>query len=307
VIAYLAGRLLSLVPVLLGVTILVFGMLHLVPGDPVIAMLGDTGAPPQEVERLRTELGLNDPLYEQYGRFLARAVTGDLGRSIRSNRKVVDEIGSQLPSTVELAVASMLTAIAIGVALGAIAAYRHNTWVDTTTMLLALLGVSMPSFWLGLILLFVFAVWLGWLPVTGQGGLERLILPAATLGFILSAPIARLTRSALLDVLSQDYVRTARAKGLREFTVVVRHALRNALIPVITIVGLQFGALLAGAVIVETVFARQGIGSEVVTAILNRDFPLAQGVVLLMATSFVLMNLLVDLLYGWLDPRVRYR
>lgn len=299
-------RLLSIIPVLLGVSMLVFSMLHLVPGDPVLAMLGEGGGvTTEDLERMRAGLGLNDPLPVQYGRFVLNALQGDLGDSIRTKKPVVDEIMRQLPSTLQLALASSLVALTMGLVFGTIAAYRHNTWTDTITMLLSMLGVSMPTFWLGLILLLVFASQLRWVPITGQGGLVRLILPTLTLGLILAAPLARLTRSALLDVLSQDYVRTARAKGLSEPGVVLVHALRNALIPVITLTGLQFGTLLANAVVVESVFARQGIGLLMVTSIQNRDFPMVQGIVLLMGTSFVAINLVVDLINSWLDPRAR--
>lgn len=305
--SFVAQRLISIVPVLFGVSLLVFGMLHLIPGDPAVAMIGQGGASSEEVEVIRERLGLNDPLYVQYGRFLVGVVTGDLGRSIRTHQPVTTEITSQLGSTVELAVVAVVLALGIGTTLGLLAAYFHNTWIDSAMMFLALLGVALPSFWLGLMLLFVFAVQLGWVPIIGEGGFERLVLPAITLGFVLSAPIARMTRSSMLDVLNLDYIRTARAKGLREVRVVMNHALMNAFIPVVTLVGLQFGSLLAGTVIIETVFARRGIGSLVVTAILNRDLPIVQGVVMLMAVTFVLINLSVDIIYGWLDPRIRHQ
>ncbi len=304
---YIAQRLASAVPVLVGVSILVFAMLHLVPGDPVTVMLGQGGASSEQAERVREELGLKDPLYVQYLRFISRAAVGDFGRSIRSNVPVSEVIAAQLPSTLELAVSAMLLAAVLGVGMGMLSAYRHNSWLDTATMLIAMLGVSTPSFWLGLVLLFVFGVQLGWVPITGQGGLVRLALPAITLGFVLAAPIARMTRSSLLDVLNKEYMRTARAKGLRAFRLAAAHALPNALVPVVTVLGLQFGWLLGGTVIIEQVFARQGLGNLIVTAILNRDFPVVQAAVLLMAVTFVLINLLVDLMQVWLDPRVRYR
>ena len=219
---------------------------------------------------------------------------------------MMEEVLQQLPSTLELALAGMVLAITIGVVLGTVAAVNHNTWLDAMTMLLALAAVSIPQFWFGLILIFVFSLHLDWFPITGTGGLEYLVLPALTLGLRSCATLARLTRSSLLEVLGEDYVRTARAKGLRERPVVVRHALRNALIPVITVVGLQFGSLMSGAIVIEIVFARQGIGRLLIDAILTRDFPLIQGVVLIIATSYILVNLCVDLLYAYLNPRIRY-
>ena len=302
---YLAARLLSFVPVVVGVSIVVFLMLHLVPGDPVSVLVGDAPVSAAELERLREQFGLNDPLYVQYGRFALNALQGDLGRSLRTRRPVSEEIGEQFPQTVELAAAAMVFAIALGVLLGVLAATYHHTWIDAVCSALALLSVSMPSFWLGLMLIFVFAVGLGWFPATGQGGVERLVLPAITLGWYAAAIIARLVRSSMLEVLRQEYVTTARAKGLRESLVIYRHALRNALIPTVTIIGLQFGTLLGGAVIVETVFARQGLGRLIVGGILQKDFPIVQGAVLVTALVYVLANFLVDLAYAALDPRIR--
>ena len=302
---YLAARLLSFVPVVVGVSILVFLMLHLVPGDPVSVLVGDAPVSAAELERLREQFGLNDPLYVQYGRFATNALQGDLGRSLRTKRPVSEEIGEQLPQTVELAVAAMAFAVVLGVLLGVLAATHQHTWIDAVCSALALVSVSMPSFWLGLMLIFVFAVGLGWFPATGQGGAERLVLPAITLGWYAAAIIARLVRSSMLEVLRQEYVTTARAKGLRESLVIYRHALRNALIPTVTIIGLQFGTLLGGAVIVETVFARQGLGRLIVGGILQKDFPIVQGAVLVTAMVYVLANFLVDLTYAALDPRIR--
>jgi len=243
---------------------------------------------------------------KQYGRFVINAVRGDLGTSIRSRRPVSTEIGENVGSTAQLAVASMAVAIAIGVPLGLMAALFRASWFDAGSMIVALLGVSMPSFWLGLLMIVTFSLHLGWFPATGGGDLWHLVLPAVTLGMIASAIIARLTRSSMLEVLGQDYVRTARAKGLAWWGVVVRHALKNALIPVITIFGLQFGNLLAGAVIVETVFSRPGLGRLIVGGILAKDFPLVQGTVLFVATAYVLINVLVDLTYAFVDPRIRF-
>ena len=303
---YVRTRLLAAVPVLLGVSILVFSMLHLLPGDPAQIILGEAVTSAQDLARLRRELGFDAPLHVQYARFLGRALSGDLGRSLQSRRPVLDEILAQLPSTVQLTLAGLALAVVVGVVLGVAAATHRGSWADTLCMLLALGGLSLPAFWLGLMLIFFFALQLGWLPATGQGGLARLVLPALTLGYGAAGVIARLVRSSMLEVLRIEYVTTARSKGLAERRVVYRHALRNALIPVITIVGLQFGALLGGTVVIETVFARQGIGRLLVGAILYKDFPLVQGIVLFTASAYVLVNLLVDLGYALTDPRIRY-
>ena len=302
---YLVARLVSFVPVVVGVSLLVFLMLHFVPGDPVSVLVGDAPVSAAELERLREQYGLNDPLYVQYGRFALGALQGDFGRSLRTKRSVGEEIAEQLPQTIELAAAAMVVAIVLGVLLGVVAATRQHTWIDALCSVVALLSVSMPSFWLGLMLIFIFALGLGWFPATGQGGVERLVLPAITLGWYAAAIIARLVRSSMLEVLRQEYVMTARAKGLRESLVVYRHALRNALIPTVTIVGLQFGTLLGGAVVVETVFARQGLGRLIVGGILQKDFPIVQGAVLVTALVYVLANFLVDIAYATLDPRIR--
>ena len=302
---YLARRVLAVMPVLFGVTLAVFSMLFLVPGDPVKMMLAEFVTMPDQIARMRAELHLDEPIVMQYGRFVGGALRGDLGTSIRSRRPVTTEIGENVGSTMLLAAAAMAVAVAIGVPLGLIAALSRNSWLDVGSMAIALLGVSMPSFWLGLLLIFVFSLHLAWFPATGGGDLAHLVLPAVTLGTIASAIIARLTRSSMLEVLGQDYVRTARAKGLAWWSVVVRHALKNALIPVITIFGLQFGNLLAGAVIVETVFSRPGLGRLIVGGILAKDFPLVQGTVLFIATAYVLINVLVDVAYAVVDPRIR--
>ena len=305
-LTYLARRLLAVVPVLFGVTLGVFSMLFLVPGDPVKIMLAEFVTTPDQVAQMRAQLHLDEPILKQYGRFVVNAVRGDLGTSIRSRRPVSTEIGENVASTAQLALASMAVAVAIGVPLGLMAALARNSWFDVGSMIVALLGVSMPSFWLGLLMIVAFSLHLGWFPATGGGDLWHLVLPSVTLGMIASAIIARLTRSSMLEVLGQDYVRTARAKGLAWWGVVVRHALKNALIPVITIFGLQFGNLLAGAVIVETVFSRPGLGRLIVGGILAKDFPLVQGTVLFVATAYVMINVLVDIAYAFVDPRIRF-
>jgi len=305
VLIYLARRVLGVVPVLFGVMLAVFSMLFLVPGDPVKIMLAEFVTTPDQIAQMRAQLHLDEPLLQQYGRFVAGALRGDLGTSIRSRRPVATEIGENVASTGGLALASMAVAVAIGVPLGLLAALFRNSWLDVGSMVVALLGVSMPSFWLGLLLIFAFSLRLAWFPATGGGDLVHLVLPSITLGTIASAIIARLTRSSMLEVLGQDYVRTARAKGLAWWGVVVRHALKNALIPIITIFGLQFGNLLAGAVIVETVFSRPGLGRLIVGGILAKDFPLVQGTVLFVAASYVMINVLVDFAYAFVDPRIR--
>jgi peptide/nickel transport system permease protein len=295
------------VPVIVGVSVVVFSIIHLLPGDPVLAILSGANATAEQERELRAQLRLDDPLVLQYGRFVTRALVGDFGRSIFTGRPVSQEIAEQLPSTLALAATALLIAVIVGVGLGVLAAVRHNTWVDRAAMLIALGGVSMPSFWLGLVLILIFSLQLGWLPATGQGGWNRLILPAATIGLNYAAVIARLVRSSLLEVLGNNYISTARAKGLSEWGVTLKHALGNALIPVTTIIGVQLGNLLAGTIIVETVFSRRGMGRLAVTAVLDKDYPLIQGVVLVSALGYVLTNLLVDLSYSALDPRIRHR
>lgn len=303
---YLIRRLLATVPVVLGVTVAVFSMLHVVPGDPIQMMLGEFQTSPEQVERLQAQLHLDEPLPQQYGRFVLGAFQGDLGYSIRSKRSVTSEIADNLPSTLILTLSGLSVAVVVGVTLGVMAAVKHNTWADLAAMVVATLGISMPSFWLGLLLIFAFSLRLRWFPVTGDGGVAHLVLPAVALGLGASAIIARLTRSTMLEVLRQDYIVTARAKGLRGSIVVLRHAMRNAMIPTVTILGLQFGQLLAGAVVIETVFGRPGIGRLIVSAILEKDFPVVQGIILFVAVAYVAINLLVDLIYATLDPRIRY-
>jgi ABC-type dipeptide/oligopeptide/nickel transport system permease component len=300
----LARRALSTLPVLLGVSILSFGLLRLLPGDPAV-VLGGTQASEPELEEIRREHALDQPVAVQYGRFLLRALHGDLGRSIRTRQPVAAMLGGALALTVVLATVSVGLALVVGVTTGVVAARRANSAVDVLTMLAALTGVSMPVFWSGLLLLLVFAGWLGWLPAGGYGRPAHLVLPVVALGLGGAGAIARLTRGAMLETLGQDYVRTARAKGLPESAVVVSHALRNALNPVLTVVGLQFGFLLGGSVLTETVFALPGIGRVMVTALLSRDYPVVQGGMLLVAGVFVVVNFLTDVGYALLDPRLR--
>jgi len=303
---FIGKRLLASIPVLWGVTTLVFLAIHLLPGDPAELMLAESGGSAESIAHLRDQLGLDDPLYIQYGRFLLNTLRGDLGRSIFTNRPVLQTILEQLPSTIELALAAMLVAIVLGTGLGILAALSHNSWLDNVCMAIAVAGVSVPIFWSGLLLILLFASTLHWLPATGQGDFKYLLMPAVVLGFASSGTIARLVRSSLLEVLHEEYITTARAKGLSERLILTHHALKNALIPVITVVGLQFGFLLGGAVVTETVFSRQGIGRLIVDAILWKDFPLVQGGVLLAAVTYTLVNLLVDISYAFADPRIRH-
>jgi peptide/nickel transport system permease protein len=306
VTALIGRRLVSSLPVLVLVSIIVFVIMYVLPGDPVDLMLVETGSSPEARERLRTQLGLDRPLYAQYTDFVGRALRGDFGRSIQNRRPVLDMILSQLGATLELTAAGIIIACVVGIGLGTIAALRQNSWADAAVMGFALLGVSMPIFWSGLMLIYFFALYLGWFPATGQGGLIRLVLPATALGLSSAGLIARLVRSSVLEVLRQDYVRTARAKGQSEPFVVAKHVLKNAFIPVITMIGLQVGHLIGGAVVTETVFARQGIGTITVRAILFKDFPVVQGAVFLTAIGYMVANFLVDLSYSALDPRIRF-
>jgi len=308
VFRFVVQRLLTLVPLLMGVTLLVFSMLQLVPGDPVRALLGEANvASAEQVARIRERLGLDRPLHVQYLSYVWNALQGDLGTSIRTNRHVLEQILVRLPSTLELTVAGLGVGILFGTLLGVISALFHGTWIDRAAVLIALLGVSVPSFWLGLLLILLFSVHLGWLPVLGgSGGFRALVLPALTLGLWAAGGIARLARSSMLEVMRMDFVRTARSKGLPERAIIVRHMLRNALIPIVTIVGIRFGQVLAGTVIIETVFSRQGLGVMLVGAIVSKDFPVVQGVILLVATAYVLVNFLVELAYTWIDPRLAH-
>jgi peptide/nickel transport system permease protein len=311
---YIRTRLLLTIPVLLGVSVITFSILHLIPGDPARTLLGDMGGgaaagdtSQQAYENLREELGLNDPFIVQYLNYLKNAMQGDFGRSFQTNRDVRDTIVEVLPYTLELTIAGLGFAVFFGGFLGIIAALNRNTWVDSLTMVFSLFGLAMPSFWLAFILIQLFALRWAILPSTGSDGIKSLILPALTLGLVASGTVARLVRSTMLEVLQQEYVVTARSKGLNERVVILRHALRNALIPVVTIVGLQFGGLLSGAVIIETVFARRGLGRLAADAVLRRDSPMVQGTILVAAIGYVLINLLVDISYAWLDPRIKYR
>jgi peptide/nickel transport system permease protein len=333
---YIIKRLLSLFPVLLGITLLVFVFLHLIPGDPAVVLLGER-ATPDQVEALRTQLGLNQALPMQYMAFLNNLLHLNLGTSIISGVPVAEELRSRVPATIELSLAAMAIALMLGIPAGMIAAVRKNSWLDHLTMTGSLLGVSLPVYWLGLLLIYLFAVHLQWLPPSGrisiasgsdfspltgfyvldavlrldrsalQDILAHLILPALTLGTIPLAILARITRSAMLEVLSQDYIRTAKAKGVPELRVIGQHAFKNALLAVSTIAGLQFGTLLGGAILTETIFSWPGIGSWIYDGILARDYPVVQSGVMVVAIAFVLMNLLVDLSYIWIDPRIQYK
>jgi peptide/nickel transport system permease protein len=290
---------------LLGVATLVFALIHLVPGDPAQSMLGD-GASPEEVHKLRTALGLDKPLVEQYWSFMTGLARGDLGSSFRYGTPVAREIRDRLFRTFQLAIAAMLVAVAIAIPLGILAAVFRGTAIDHAAMTLALVGISMPNFWLGPLLAILFAVYLGWLPVSGTGGLTHLVLPAVTLGAALAAILARMTRASVLEELRELYVLAARARGASRIRAVVRHAFRNSLIPVVTIIGLQFGAVLTGTIITETIFAWPGVGRLLIQAINFRDYPLVQGCILFISFTYVMMNLLTDITYGLLDPRIRY-
>ena len=313
--SYLARRLVLLLPVLAGVSIIIFMVLHLSPGDPAEIMLGSQ-ATKEDLARLHADLGLDEPLHVQYVRWLGHVARGDLGRSLWMKRPVLGEVLTRLRATLLLTASALLVSTTVGIALGVAAAMRPHSMLDRVSAVASLFGASMPSFWLGIVLMVIFALWLGWLPASGMyaphsGGdlrdlLSHLVLPAVTLAAASVTIVARLTRSAMLESLEQDYVRTARAKGVTERAVVLRHGLGNALVPIVTVVGVQAGYLLGGAVLTETVFAWPGVGTLMVQGILARDFPLVQGCVLVVALSFVLVNLAVDLLYAWLDPRIRY-
>lgn len=333
---YLLKRLFSLLPVLLGITLLVFGLLHLIPGDPAVILLGER-ATPDQVADLRQQLGLDRPLPLQYLAFLNNLLHLNLGTSIISGIPIVDELRTRFPATFELAIAAMLVALILGIPAGMLAAVRKNTWLDHLMMTGSLLGVSLPVYWLGLLLIYLFAVNLHWLPPSGRISVDagfsfqpitgfyvldallrwnwsalgdvlaHLILPAITLGTIPLAILARITRSAMLETLSQDYIRTARAKGVPEFWVISQHAFKNALLPISTITGLQFGTLLGGAILTETIFSWSGIGSWIYEGILARDYPVVQSGVMVVAIAFVVINLLVDLSYILIDPRIQWR
>jgi ABC-type dipeptide/oligopeptide/nickel transport system permease component len=300
---FLLRRLLQSLLVLLGISFVVFGILHLT-GDPALVLLSPD-ASVEDVERFREQMGFNDPFLVQYGRFLRGALRGDFGESLRHGEPAFGLVVQRLPATFELAGAALAIALALSIPAGIVSAVRRNTLVDYAATVVALIGQSMPTFWLGIMLILLFSVQLGVLPSSGRGTLLHLVLPAVTLGLFTTARITRLTRSGMLDVLGQDYIRTARAKGVADPPVVWKHALKNAAIPIVTIVGIELGTLLGGSVITETIFAWPGVGRLSVQAIYNRDYPVVQAAVFTLATTFVLVNLLVDVLYTYLDPRIR--
>jgi len=302
---YVIKRLFSMIPVLVGISILLFFMLRMLPGDPAQVLAGQM-ASPEEIETIRKQLGLDRPVYEQYLSYLGRLARLDLGRSARTQNPVIEEIWARLPNTALLAVVAIGLACLFGIPAGVISAVRPYTWVDYVVTMGALFGISMPVFWLGLMLVVVFAVVLRWLPAGGTGSWQHVVLPSVTLASYVVAFIARMTRSTMLETLSLDYISTARSKGLKEEVVVIKHALKNALIPIVTVVGLQFGLLLGGAVLTETVFAWPGIGRLIVDSILARDYPVIQGTILIFGLLYILVNLAVDLLYVAIDPRIRY-
>jgi len=305
---YLIRRIFTSIFVLFGVSILVFSVIHLVPGDVTMAILGRQRVSQERVAELREKLGLNDPIYVQYGRYLSKALRGDLGTSIRNNLPVSQSIADQLPSTIILAFAALAVALSIGSVLGLFAALRHGSWFDTLVMGLSVSGLSVPTFWMGLLLILLFSVRLGWFPSISNGSSPAdLFLPALTLGLPEAAVVARMMRASMLDVLGREYITTARAKGLPQRLIILKHALRNALIPVVTFLGLQMAYLLGGATIVETMFARQGIGRLAVQSIFSRDYPLVQGVVLVTATIYVVINTLTDITYVFLNPKIRLK
>jgi peptide/nickel transport system permease protein len=313
VAAMIVRRFIQLVFLLFGISFLVFSSMYLAPGDPA-SMIGGPTATETDLEAIRDNLGLNEPFLAQYGNYIAGVVQGDLGFSYQTRQPVSEAIAIRFPNTLKLAIASMVIAIIIGVFAGLISALKHNSWMDLTSTTFALAGISIPNFWLGALLILVFSVNLQWLPVAGLAdpwftieGMKQLILPAITLGTGSAAMIARMVRSSILEVVKADYVRTARAKGVKEKNVIWIHTLKNAMIPVITVIGLNFGALLGGTIITEKVFAINGVGRLMIDAIAARDFPMVQGAVLLVATLFVLVNLIVDIVYTYIDPRIKFQ
>ncbi|PUB09573.1 nickel ABC transporter permease [Paenisporosarcina sp. OV554] len=302
-IFFILKRLMQIVPVILGVTLVVFLIMQMVPGDSAVILAGE-GASKETVEELREDLGLNKPLHEQYFSYIGNIFQGDLGHSLKNNQPVLEEIMIRLPITMELAFFSILITVVLGLIAGIISAVKPYSFSDIGVMLVALLGISLPSFWLGLLLMYIFSIKLQWLPVAGWDSMAHIVLPAITLGAGGAAIVARMTRSSMLEVVGQDYIRTARAKGLKEHVIIYKHALRNALIPVITVVGLQFGGLLGGTVLVESVFAINGLGRMIVDSIRTRDIPMVQGGVLVASLVFVFVNLLVDTLYRVFNKRI---
>ena len=305
---YIARRLLYLIPVVIGVTFIIFSLMHLTPGDPARLILGEV-ATAEEIAETRERMGLNDPMIIQYGRFMGQLIFGGedgrLGRSFRTQRLISDEIGHRFVPTVQLAAAGTLISVLMGIPIGIIAATKQYSFFDNITMVLALLGLSMPLFWMALLMQLLFGIRLGLLPSIGWGTWQQMLMPAFAIGVGSAAVIARMTRSSMLEIIRQDYIRTARAKGQKESVIIMEHALKNALIPVVTVIGLQFGFLLGGAVLTETVFAIPGIGTFMLEGIRTRDMPIVQGGVLVVAIAFSLVNLLVDILYAFVDPRIK--
>ncbi len=309
-INYTIKRIFEVIPVLLIVSTIVFSVMHLLPGDPTLLMLAgaEGGSIPQErLDELRIIMGLNKPLYEQYYNFISNAISGDLGTSIRLRTPVTEILLQKFPYTIKLSLLGLMIAIFLGVVIGLVAALFKDTWLDHFSMTFSLIGVSMPIYWLGLLLILIFSINLNIFPSSGATGWKSIVLPALTLGFVSAGLISRLLRSSLLEVLNEDYIRTAKGKGLTDKIILIKHALKNAMIPVITILGLQFGNMLAGAVVTETVFSRPGLGRLVVNGILWKDYPLVQGTVLFIACIYVLVNLFVDISYYWFDPRIKLK
>ena len=304
-IEYVTRRLLMMIPILLGVSLIVFVLIRLVPGDPVVLLAGED-ATPEAIRSLREQWGLDKPLYVQYLTFLWNLLRGDMGTSIRSGRPVADEISDRYLNTVNLACLSSAIALSIGILAGVASGTRPYTMMDNLSMLVALFGLSAPAFWLGLMLMWLFAVYLSLLPAVGVGTMSHLVLPSVTLGAAVAASVARQTRSGILEVMRQDYVRTARSKGLPENTVIWKHVLKNAMIPVVTVAGIFFGGMLGGSIVVETVFSYPGLGKLLIDSISSRDYPVVQGLILIYAVVFSLVNLAVDVSYSYLDPRIRY-
>ena len=302
---FFLNKLLFTFPTIFGVVTLVFLIIHLIPGDPVEIMLGET-ATLTDKAKLRADLGLDLPISVQYFRFITNLVQGDFGMSFHFRQPAFDLIIKRLPATIELSLGALVVALMISVPLGILSAAKQYSFIDQTSLFVALLGVSMPNFWLGPLLIIIFSINLGWLPVSGRGDITHLLLPAITLGSSMAAILTRMIRSSLLDILKEEYIKTARAKGLPEQIILFKHALRNALLPVVTILGLQFGSLLAGSIITETIFSWPGIGRLTIQAIISRDYALVQGCVMIIALGYVFINLLTDLLYVWIDPRIKY-
>ncbi len=301
---YIFRRFISLIPVIIGVTFIVFLIMNMAPGDPVKSILGEQ-ASAEAIEELREELGLNDNVLVQYKNYFFGLLRGDMGTSYKSKVGVAEEIGARLPTTAKLAVIAILIAIVLSIPLGIFAAVKQNTWIDSLTMFIALLGVSIPVFWLGLMLLLFFSLKLGWFPVSGASSWKSFVLPGITLGFLSMASIARVTRSSMLEVIRQDYIRTARSKGVPYKKIITRHALRNALIPTITVAGLQIGTLLGGSVLTETVFGLPGIGRLMIQSIQGRDIPMVLGCIIVFTVAFSIVNLIVDIIYAFVDPRIK--